>query len=182
MPEDIKNTDVDVEEKDINEDESKDSKEDETISIKEMKRRIAAEQKKFNKKIEEMKVEFELEKEKAKMSKEEKKSFELKQKEKELADYKAKVLKLELTSKATKVLVEKGLKADENILSYVIREDEDSTLEAIENFSELIDGLVNQKLKESARQTAPTDGKSTISKREEVGSKSELANKHRIIK
>ncbi len=180
MAEEIKN--VEVEEQDIDVESNEDSKKEETISVKEMKRRIASEQKKFNKQIEEMKAEFELEKEKAKMSKEEKKSFELKQKEKELADYKAKILKLELTSKATKVLSEKGLKADDKILSYVIREDEDSTLEAIEGLSELIDGIVNERVKENARQTAPTDGRTTIDKDESIGSKSELANKHRIIK
>ncbi len=182
--ENIENIEVEETENVEEKEESKDStKEKEaTISVSEMKRRIAAEQKKFNKQIEEMKAEYELEKEKAKMTKEEKKSFELKQKEKELEEYRNKVKKLTLTSKATSVLAEKGIKANEEILSYVIRDDEDSTLEAIENFKELIDGLVNERVKESARQSAPTDSRVNLNTDNETVNKAEWARKHRIIK
>ncbi len=157
------------------------SKEDVTVSVKEMQRRLAAEKSKYEKKLADLHAEHELEKQKAKMSKEEKKSFELSQKEKELETYKAKVLKLTLSNKATSVLSQKGISANEDILSYVIKDDEDSTLEAIDNFANLIDGLVNEKLKESARQTPPTDSRSNIDIDDEIGSKAELASKHRII-
>lgn len=155
--------DIEPSEDEVSEDEEQ---EDEgKISESVLKRRLASQKKaieeRFQKQIEDLKNAHEIEKQKAKMTKDEQKKFEQEQKDAEIKRLKAELLKNTLTNKASIALAEAGFSADEDLLSFVIREDEELTMSAVKTFTELVEARVSERLKESARQSAPLNGNTT---------------------
>ncbi len=115
----------------------------------------------------------------AKMNADEKKSYEDKKKDEETASYKSQIAKMQIENKAKTALSAKGYTADDDV-PFVMRENEDSTLKAIDDFDTLIEKTVNEKIKAGARQRTP----STSSTDSSGGSLdlAEIAAKNRIIK
>lgn len=159
-------------------------KQEETVSVKEMQRRIATEKARVEAakeaELEALKQQYEEEKKKAKMSKEEKTSYELKKKEQEIEDYKNQLKRFELTKEATKVLAEKDLTISDELLDFVVRDGKDSTLQAIDLFAELVEKNVNQRIKENVRQSTPRDGQSSPNASVNID-KAKMAAENRII-
>lgn len=129
-----------------------------SVSVAEMQRRIKKEKEKYEKMLADQKSEHEREKLKSKLSKDEREAAEQKEKDDEIQRLKAQLLRNEMTNKAAKALSESGFAIDDVIMDYFVREDEESTLEAVRTFTKLINEKVSERLKESARQEPPTKG------------------------
>lgn len=143
------------------------------ISQAELQRRLKAEKAKHEKDMEQLKARIEEERRREKLSDAEKKELEEADKNKELENLKSELNRMRMTTTATNLLSSKGLYPSDDIeaddvLSFVVREDEDKTKSAVLTFEKMVNGLVNQKLKEKARTGAPENGTSG-SKQEKRG-------------
>ncbi|WP_100066052.1 capsid assembly scaffolding protein Gp46 family protein [Miniphocaeibacter massiliensis] len=105
----------------------------------------------------------------------------LQESDSELETLRQENLQLKLTNVATKALEEKGFDVDEKILGIVVREDEESTKEAVKTMNSLVESLVNKKIKESARESTPKAGSGTSGGARKF-SMSDFASKQRIAK
>lgn len=89
----------------------------------------------------------------AKMNADEKREYELEKLKQENEELKAVQIRFELGKEATKMLATSGITATDEILDFVVREDAETTSEAVKAFTELItdtaDALVKEKLKET---------------------------------
>lgn len=87
----------------------------------------------------------------AKMNADEKREYELEKLKQENEELKAVQIRFELGKEATKMLATSGITATDEILDFVVREDAETTSEAVIAFTELItdtaDALVKEKLK-----------------------------------
>lgn len=98
----------------------------------------------------------------AKMNADEKREYELEKLKQENEELKAVQIRFELGKEATKMLATSGITATDEILDFVVREDAETTSEAVKAFTELItdtaDALVKEKLKGNAprKQTGVT--------------------------
>ena len=91
----------------------------------------------------------------AEMSAEEKQKAEREEMEKELAEFRKREKQQSLRKEAETLLSSKGYSLTEKQLDALIREDSEKTEQAVNNFVELVDGTVQTKMKESARQQTP---------------------------
>ena len=120
-------------------------------------------QKEQQKKEEEEKV--------AKMDSDQKHQYELEQKDKRIAELEKEAARVELGKTATSLLRESNIDADDDILNFVVGDDEDVTKENISKFVKIIENQVKKAEKVRATGTTPkafnNDGKelSEIDKR-----------------
>lgn len=91
----------------------------------------------------------------AEMTAEEKQKAEREEMEKELAEFRKREKEQSLRKEAETLLSSKGYNLTEKQLDALIREDSEKTEQAVNNFVELVDGTVQTKMKESARQQTP---------------------------
>lgn len=91
----------------------------------------------------------------AKMNAEQKREYEFEKLQRENEELKAAQNKYELGREATKILSESGITATDEILNFVVREDAETTGEAVKTFSELVDKLSDEKMKEKLKGKSP---------------------------
>lgn len=113
-----------------------------------IKARVAREQKNARKQVEEAEK-------LAKMNEDEKRAYEFEKLRKELDEYKAKEKRSDMAKEASRILAEKGLIATDSMLDYVVREDAESTQSAIEDFENLINGIVQREVKKALTGQSP---------------------------
>lgn len=123
----------------------------------ELKRRISAEKKAADKAIEEAKK-------LAKMNEDQKKEYELDKLKRELDDYKKKDAFNSLSREAAKMLTEAAITADENLLSFVVKETAEDTQAAVKSFVALINTKVEEGVKKALAGKPPKVNTSTSTK------------------
>lgn len=89
------------------------------------------------------------------MNEKQKSDYEKSQLQKELEELKAEKVRFGLEKEATSMLAEHNIVADEPILSFVVGKDAETTKERVESFTNLVDEIVNSKVKEALRQENP---------------------------
>lgn len=96
--------------------------------------------------------------------------------ERELNEYKQREKQSELRSDARKLLSAKGFNLSEEDLDTIVKDDFESTEKAVESFVNLVEGQLQEKLKESARQKDPTNFNGGANTNENYGER--LAKKY----
>lgn len=91
----------------------------------------------------------------AKMNADEKKDYELEKLRQENERYKQNENRYELGKEATKILAESNIVATDDILDFVVREDADKTSAAVKAFSDLVDKISDDRMKEKLKGTSP---------------------------
>ncbi|MBM7717153.1 mannitol/fructose-specific phosphotransferase system IIA component (Ntr-type) [Bacillus thermophilus] len=91
----------------------------------------------------------------AKMNAEQKREYELEKLRRENEELKKAQTRYELGREATKMLAESGIVADEDVLSFVVRDDAEQTQEAVKIFTSLIDKISDKKMKEKLKGKPP---------------------------
>lgn len=89
------------------------------------------------------------------MNAEQKAEYEQEKQAKEIADLKAQLNRNALEKEASKLLSEAGIVADDEILSFVVKEDAEGTQEAINRFSNLVNEVADKKVSEALRGRTP---------------------------
>ena len=85
----------------------------------------------------------------AKMNEDQKKQYELEKLQKELDEYKKKDAFYALSKEASKMLSEKGITADDELLSFVVKDDAEGTQSAVNSFVELFNKHVEEGVKKA---------------------------------
>lgn len=91
----------------------------------------------------------------AKMNAEQKREYELEKLRRENEELKKTQLRYELGREATKILGEAGIVADDDVLSFVVRDDAEQTQQAVETFISLVDKLADLRMKEKLKGRPP---------------------------
>lgn len=91
----------------------------------------------------------------AKMNADEKREYEFEKIQRENEELKAAQNRYSLGKEATKMLAESKIIATDDILDFVVREDADSTNKAVKAFSELVDKISDDRMKEKLKGTPP---------------------------
>lgn len=100
----------------------------------------------------------------AKMTAEEKAKHELDQKAKRINELEAQLNRKDMEATATNLLSEKGLFVNSDVLDFVVRDDAEQTLKAINAFSTLVNDLADKKVSELTKGATPKKmGQSTRS-------------------
>lgn len=85
----------------------------------------------------------------AKMNEDQKKQYEFDKLQKELEDYKRKDVFYSLSKEATKMLAEKDIVADDELLSFVVKESAEDTQTAVNAFISLVDKKIQEGVKKA---------------------------------
>lgn len=91
----------------------------------------------------------------AKMNEEQKREYELEKLRRENEELRKAQTRYELGKEATKMLAEKGIIANDEVLNFVVRDDAEQTSEAVRTFSELVERLAEEKMKEALKGKPP---------------------------
>lgn len=91
----------------------------------------------------------------AKMSADQKKEYEFEKLQKENEELKKAQNRYELGKEATRILSESNIVATDEVLDFVVREDAETTNASVKAFSELVDKVVEEKVKEKLKGTSP---------------------------
>lgn len=91
----------------------------------------------------------------AKMSADQKREYEFEKLKKENEELKAAQTRNELGKEATKILADSGIIANDEILSFVVKEDAEKTNQSVEAFTNMVNGLVDSLVKEKLKGNAP---------------------------
>lgn len=91
----------------------------------------------------------------AKMNAEQKREYELEKLRRENEQLKKAQMRYELGREATKMLGEAGIMADDDVLSFVVRDDAEQTQQAVETFISLVDKLADMRMKEKLKGRPP---------------------------
>lgn len=153
-----------------------------TISEKQLKERLERQKRKqaeyFKKEIDDLKEEIK----KSKMKEAEIKEYEDEQKEKKYQEALNELKYLKMSKIASNLLIENGINANDVILDLVTKEDEEETEKAVENFANLINDLVNKKVKAIARDKAPSTSNNFVNSGDNDFDILSYANKNRKVK
>lgn len=114
----------------------------------------------------------------AKMNATEKTEHEKKKLEEKIAEFERKETLREMSKEASKMISEADLPHDEALIDLVTHEDAEATKKAVE----VVLAYVSKIKKETARQATPSEGGSFATDKKLDLSKSEMAQKNRIIK
>ena len=90
-----------------------------------------------------------------KMNADEKAEYEAKKQAAYIAELEAKINRSGLEKEASKMLSESGIAASDEILALVVKDDAESTQEAVNGFAELVNQLVDNKVKEMLKGKTP---------------------------
>ena len=90
-----------------------------------------------------------------KMNAEEKAEYEAKKQAAYIAELEAKINRSGLEKEASKMLSESGIAASDEILALVVKDDAESTQEAVNGFAELVNQLADNKVKEMLKGKTP---------------------------
>ena len=113
-----------------------------------VKDRVAREQKAKDKAVEEAAR-------LAKMNEDEKAKYELEKLKEELATLKQRESRNGLSKEAAKMLSERNISANDDLLALVVKDDAESTKESVGAFADLIEGLVTEGVKKALAGTPP---------------------------
>ncbi|MEK3887458.1 DUF4355 domain-containing protein [Bacillus sp. FSL K6-3431] len=91
----------------------------------------------------------------AKMNAEEKKDYDFKKLQRENEELKAAQNKFSLGKEATKMLAGSGIVADDDLLEFVVRENAETTKQAVQAFSALVAAKVDEGVKEKLKGNSP---------------------------
>lgn len=91
----------------------------------------------------------------AKMNAEQKREYELEKLRRENEELKKAQMRYELGREATKMLGEAGIMADDDVLSFVVRDDAEQTQKAVETFISIVDKLADMRMKEKLKGRPP---------------------------
>ncbi|OLS39132.1 hypothetical protein BTR25_13450 [Bacillus sp. MRMR6] len=138
----------------------------------EIKRRVAREKKAAEKAIAEAEK-------LAKMNEEQKRQYAFEKLQNELEEYKRKDAYNTMSKEAAKMLAEHEIVADEQVLSFVVKETADETTETVNAFVELIKTKVQEGIKKSLAGTPPKKGNTPAGK---IASKEEIMKEKDSIK
>lgn len=104
----------------------------------------------------------------AKMNKDQKAEYELEKIRKENEELRAEKAKNEMRSEARSMFEDKNIKASNELLDFVVKEDAESTKKNVESFVNLLDGMVKAQVKEALRQDSPKTFKSNGLSKEDI--------------
>ena len=90
-----------------------------------------------------------------KMNADEKAEYEAKKKDTYIAELEAKINRSGLEKEASKMLSEAGIVAGDEILAFVVKDSAESTQEAVNGFTELVNQLADNKVKEMLKGKTP---------------------------
>lgn len=90
-----------------------------------------------------------------KMNADEKAEYEAKKKDTYIAELEAKINRSGLEKEASKMLSEAGIVAGDEILAFVVKDSAESTQEAVNSFTELVNQLADNKVKEMLKGKTP---------------------------
>lgn len=144
--------DQDTEDSADDETDTEADEDDTSITPAELQRRLRSQKAAHEKELATLKAKYESEKKKASMSADELKEAEAEEKDRTIAELENKVRRMELTTLATNILSAKGLypSSEENVedlMAFVVREDEEQTEQAIEALERLVTERVTEQLK-----------------------------------
>lgn len=91
----------------------------------------------------------------AKMTADQKREYEFEKLQRENEELKQAQNRYELGKEATKILSESGINATDEILDFVVRDDAEKTSEAVKAFSDLVDKVSEERMKEKLKGTSP---------------------------
>ena len=153
MTEENKNEVVEeVEQEEVDTQESTEQPEEKTFTEKEVqqmiKDRLAREQKAKEKAVEEAEK-------LAKMNAEQKKEYEYEKMQEELSELKKERAYYSLSKEASKMLAEHDIQADDDLLTIVVKDDAEGTKGAVETFATLINKKVEQGVKKALSGKSP---------------------------
>ena len=90
-----------------------------------------------------------------KMNADEKAEYEAKKQAAYIAELEAKINRSGLEKEASKMLLEAGIVAGDEILAFVVKDSAESTQEAVNSFTELVNQLADNKVKEMLKGKTP---------------------------
>ena len=146
-----------------------------TITEKQLKERLERQKRK---QADDLKEEIK----KSKMKETEIKEYEDEQKEKRYQEALNELKYLKMSKIASNLLIENGINANDVILDLVTKDDEEETEKAVENFANLINDLVNKKVKAIARDKAPSTSNNFVKNENNDFDILSYANKNRKVK
>lgn len=163
MAEDIKDTVVETEKETVDTSETAETTE-KTFTQEEVntliEKRLAKQEKSFNKRIQEKLDEAEKLRQ---MNADQKAEYEAKKQADYIAELEAKINRSGLEKEASKMLSENGLVADDKILGFVVKDTAEATQEAVDSFSTLVNDLADKKVSEMLKGKTPKKVEQTTS-------------------
>lgn len=120
----------------------------------------------------------------AKMSADQKREYEFEKLKKENEELKAAQTRNELGKEATKILADSGIIANDEILSFVVREDAEKTNQSVEAFTNVVNSLVDNLVKEKLKGNAPKRQQGGIGAltKEEILKEKDATKRQQLIK
>ncbi|MGO0107102.1 DUF4355 domain-containing protein [Streptococcus suis] len=163
MAEDIKDTVVETEKETVDTSETAETigktfTQEEVNAL--IEKRLAKQEKSFNKRIQEKLDEAEKLRQ---MNTEQKAEYEAKKQADYIAELEAKINRSGLEKEASKMLSESGLVVDDNILGFVVKDTAEATQEAVDRFSALVNDLADKKVSELLKGKTPKKVEQTTS-------------------
>nr|DAT54066.1 MAG TPA: capsid scaffolding protein [Caudoviricetes sp.] len=159
-------------------------KDEKTYSEEEFNQRLNDELKRRMKQKEQEKQDaIEEAKKLAKMNKDQQEEYENEKLRKENDELRNKQARYEMRDIARKMLNERDIKANDEILDFVVSTDADETQEKIESFSKILNDMVQAKVKESLRQGSPKNVSSSgMSKQDILNIKDDMQRQQAIAR
>ncbi|MBY4972936.1 DUF4355 domain-containing protein [Streptococcus suis] len=163
MAEEIKDTVVETEKETVDTSETAETTEktftqDEVNSL--IEKRLAKQEKSFNKRIQEKLDEAEKLRQ---MNAEQKAEYEAQKQAAYIAELEATINRSGLEKEASKILSGVGIAVDDNILGFVVKDTAEATKEAVESFSALVNDLADKKVSEMLKGKTPKKVEQTTS-------------------
>ncbi|HEM5984274.1 TPA: DUF4355 domain-containing protein [Streptococcus suis] len=163
MAEDTKDTVVETEKETVDTSETAETTE-KTFTQEEVnaliEKRLAKQEKSFNKRIQEKLDEAEKLRQ---MNADQKAEYEAKKQADYIAELEAKINRSGLEKEASKILSEVGIAVDDNILGFVVKDTAEATQEAVDSFSTLVNDLADKKVSEMLKGKTPKKVEQTTS-------------------
>lgn len=163
MAEDTKDTVVETEKETVDTSETAETTE-KTFTQEEVnaliEKRLAKQEKSFNKRIQEKLDEAEKLRQ---MNADQKAEYEAKKQADYIAELEAKINRSELEKEASKMLSDVGISVDDDILGFVVKDTAEATKEAVESFSTLVNDLADKKVSEMLKGKTPKKVEQTTS-------------------
>ncbi|HFI0342892.1 TPA: DUF4355 domain-containing protein [Streptococcus suis] len=125
-----------------------------------IEKRLAKQEKSFNKRIQEKLDEAEKLRQ---MNAEQKAEYEAQKQADYIAELEAKINRSGLEKEASKILSEVGIAVDDNILGFVVKDTAEATKETVESFSVLVNNLADKKVSEMLKGKTPKKVEQTTS-------------------
>lgn len=151
---------------------SKDEQEEVTFTPEQQKkvdeiveRRLAKEKKNTDKKVQDAVEEA---KKLAKMNKDEKNNYELNKLKDELNELRNEKALNDMKATARSMFLDKDINVTDELLNLVVTSDAETTKQNVEDFSRILDSIVQSKVREALRQDSPKNVKATGMTRQEI--------------